>query len=174
MIKHQKYLRIQQINRRKIILQEDFHDKLSYLSQDVVHFAELTINQVLEFHGHFFANFSNEYATWLLKYFELEGKTTLKKLSTGQKKKVQIVAALASQTELLLIDEITAVLDPEARYRLFKLLLEYREKRSKTIVVATNIVEDLKDRVDRFLFINNHSITVEPSTVLNHLFHYDR
>ncbi|CAO5682118.1 MAG: Ribosome-associated ATPase [Holosporales bacterium] len=149
------------------------HPQISYLSQDIVHYGELRIDEILRLHSHFFKNYSKDYEKWLLKYFELEPDIALKKLSTGQKKKVQIISSLASQTELLLIDEITAVLDPEARHKFFKLLLEFKDKRSKTILIATNIVEDLKERVDRFIYINNNHVTVEPSTVLNTIFHYD-
>ena len=89
-------------------------------------------------------------------------------LSTGQQKKVQFVAGLATQPQLIIVDEVTAVLDPIGRRTFFKQLLKWKEERNCTILLATNIAEDLPGNVDRAIFLKDKkTIEIEPNQVLN-------
>jgi ABC-type multidrug transport system ATPase subunit len=65
---------------------------------------------------------------------------------------VQIVGALAAKPELVLIDEITAVLDIVGRRKLLDYLREENRARGLTVILATNIIEDL-DRVATHLLL---------------------
>jgi ABC-2 type transport system ATP-binding protein len=90
--------------------------------------------------------------------FQLDLKFKIGGLSTGQKRRVQITVALASRPKILIIDEITAVLDPDARKIFFDLLQNVNSNYGTAIILATNIVEDLKDKVKDVFFICDHSI----------------
>ena len=81
----------------------------------------------------------------------------LYQLSLGQKARVQIIAALASETKLLVIDEITAVLDPMARAE-FTSLLKKEAQTGRTIFMATNIPGDSEIEADRVLCIKNYQV----------------
>lgn len=131
-----------------------------YLSQDVSIKGDVSIGDFLKFHSSFYPNYSQVEEAHLLEVFELRKDQKIGSLSTGQQKKVQIIAGFSAIPKLIIIDEITAVLDPETRDKFFKELLNVKEKYKASILLATNIAEDLVDRADRVLFIENRQAVV--------------
>lgn len=126
-----------------------------YLSQDVSIKGDVTIKEFLKFHSAFYKNYSHELQNHLLNVFDLKPDQKVGVLSTGQQKKVQVVAGLSTQPKLIIIDEITAVMDPETRDIFFRELLKVKSQIGSSILLATNIAEDLVDRADKVLFIEN-------------------
>ena len=73
-------------------------------------------------------------------------------LSTGQYIKLLLVMFLASDLQIYILDEVTAVLDPESRKKFYKLISEL-SKDGKSFIVATNIESDFDDYVENILHI---------------------
>lgn len=63
------------------------------------------------------------------------------------------ITALAANTPLIIVDEITAVLDPETRFLFFSTLKETVKTKNTSIILATNIAEDLINIANRVLFL---------------------
>lgn len=147
---------------------------ICFLSQDSVLKGSLTVEQYLKFYASLYPTYSVEQEGKLLRYFSLEKKIQIGALSTGQKKKVQAVGALSTFPKLILIDEITAVLDPETRDQLFKILLHLKEQNGLSIVLATNIAEDLINRADRVLFIDKGEAAVHAPSEIFKLFQVEK
>lgn len=143
---------------------------VTYISQEVTAKEDLTVEQFLRFNQFFYPNYSTDEEGQLLKLFSLDKSERIGALSLGQKRRVHIVAALASMPKLLLIDEITAVLDPEARHLFFNILEKYNKERKTTIVLATNITDDLKGRVQSLLYVDRGIIVRHPHTKIDELF----
>lgn len=159
------------INDLDLLLSNGEHlEDIVYLSQDVNLNGNFEIDTFLKFNAPFYKNYSLELEKEMLTYFGLNRESKIGSLSTGQQKKVQIVAALAAQTQILIIDEITAVLDPEARFLFFKKLNELKKTKNKTILIATNIAEDLKNTVDKILFIEDEGNRIIKPTEIDNLF----
>ncbi|MGC9197090.1 MAG: energy-coupling factor ABC transporter ATP-binding protein [Syntrophobacteraceae bacterium] len=90
------------------------------------------------------------------------------KLSGGEKKKVALAAVMATNPEVLLLDEPTAALDPRTERWLVDMLIELG-KFGKTIITATHhldIVEEISDRA--IIFGEDHRIVANgpPSDLL--------
>lgn len=70
------------------------------------------------------------------------------RLSTGQKRTVQIAAALIVRPDLLLLDEPSAGLDAEARIALTSVLQKFRERGGAVLMASHNLreVEDMAER----------------------------
>jgi ABC-type multidrug transport system ATPase subunit len=89
----------------------------------------------------------------LIELFELKdvADSTLTSLSTGQRKKVCLSAALISEAQVMLLDEpFAGGLDPGGILALKRVLLHLRDSRKATVVLATpvpELVEDLADRI---------------------------
>lgn len=128
---------------------------VAFLSQDVNLKGAITIRNFLDFHGGFHDNYNKDLEEHLLKVFELQEDSKIGALSLGQQKKVQVVSGIACLPKLILIDEITAVLDPETRVMFFREIESYRRNFPCAVILATNIAEDLVERVDSILFIKN-------------------
>ncbi len=141
-----------------------------FLSQDVGIKGSVTIRQFLDFHAEFYPQYSGEEEGRLLKVFNLDPEQKVGALSTGQQKKVQVVAAFSTCPKLILIDEITAVMDPETRKIFFRELERIREKYSAAILLATNIAEDLVERCEKIIFIQDKKSSVHSPDEISKLF----
>nr|XP_061810387.1 nod factor export ATP-binding protein I-like [Nerophis lumbriciformis] len=70
------------------------------------------------------------------------------KLSKGQKRRVQLIQALAHRPALLLLDEPTDGLDPLARDLVFGLLAEHLAESPTTALISTHLVHELEGLAD--------------------------
>lgn len=148
----------------------DFLREVSFLSHDVQLNGIQRIEDFLNFHAFFYPNYSIKIQNELLDYFELDPKKKISEHSTGQQKKIQIIAGLAAQTKLIIVDEVTAVLDPETRKKFFDVLTLHCKEYKKTIILATNVVEDLKVCSSKILFIKKGYATIHDPSEINSLF----
>jgi ABC-2 type transport system ATP-binding protein len=144
--------------------------KIAFLSQDVSLKGNLSIEEFIQFQRVFYPDFSQTEYQRLLSVFGLDPMTKIGALSTGQQKKVQIIAGLSSSPELIIIDEITAVLDPETRDIFFNELQKIKSQKGTAIILATNIAEDLMGRADRVLFIQNKEVQFHNPEEIEKLF----
>lgn len=133
---------------------------ISFLSHDVQLAGGQKIYEFLNFHSFFYENYSKDIEKELLEFFNIDPGQSIFKLSTGQQKKIQIIAGLSANTKLVIIDEVTAVLDPETRARLFIKLHEHSKKMNKTIILATNLLEDLEIYADKILYVHDSTASV--------------
>jgi polar amino acid transport system ATP-binding protein len=85
-----------------------------------------------------------------------------RQLSGGQKQRVAIVRALMMHPEILLLDEITAALDPEMVREVLQVVLELA-KEGNTMVIVTHEMEFAKAVADRVLFMDE-GVIIEEST----------
>ena len=85
-----------------------------------------------------------------------------RQLSGGQKQRVAIVRALCMHPEILLLDEITAALDPEMVREVLEVVLSLARAGS-TMVIVTHEMNFARAIADRILFIENGEV-VEEST----------
>lgn len=85
-----------------------------------------------------------------------------RQLSGGQKQRVAIVRALLMHPEVLLLDEITAALDPEMVREVLQVVLELA-KTGMTMIIVTHEMEFAKAVADRIVFLDKGKI-VEEST----------
>ncbi len=75
-------------------------------------------------------------------------------LSGGQRQRVLLARALATDPELLLLDEPTAGIDPEAARGILDLLRTLRETRGVSIWMVTHHVDAVAGRADRTLVVS--------------------
>lgn len=159
------------------VLNEDPHalnrknkNQIVFLSQDVSLKGNLTISEFLKFHSTFYPDYSKKDEAQLLEAFSLSGDQKVGSLSTGQQKKVQVVAGFSTCPKLIIIDEITAVMDPETRDIFFQELLKVKNKYGSATLLATNIAEDLIHRADKVVFIADKKAHIHESNQILHLF----
>ncbi len=78
-------------------------------------------------------------------------------LSGGQKQRVAIARALAMEPEILLLDEVTAALDPEMVREVLDVILDLA-KEGKTMVIVTHEMQFARAVADRVLFFDGGNI----------------
>jgi len=85
-----------------------------------------------------------------------------RQLSGGQKQRVAIVRALIMHPEILLLDEITAALDPEMVREVLDVVLSLA-KEGRTMLIVTHEMAFAKAVADRVIFLENGKIVEEGS-----------
>lgn len=145
-------------------------ERVSYISQDVQIKENLTIEKFLKFHAGLYPGHSLERQSELMELFNLDLGKKIGSLSTGAKKRVQIVSAFAIEPTLIVVDEITATLDPQGRVFFFELLKEVVETNRASVLIATNITSDLKENIDRLYFLKDTLISEKPVSEMDSLF----
>ncbi len=83
-----------------------------------------------------------------------------RQLSGGQKQRIAITRALLMHPEVLLLDEITAALDPEMVSEVLQVVLELA-KSGMTMVIVTHEMEFAKAVADRIIFLDKGEIVEE-------------
>lgn len=124
-----------------------------YLSEKMEVPVYWKIGDYLEFHKHFYPNYSIELEKQYMDEYKIKSSTSFRSLSAGENKRAQIVAALASNPQLILIDEITAVLDIVGRQK-FMGHLSNLAQRGCTVVMATNILENIEHFTSHLILLN--------------------
>jgi lipooligosaccharide transport system ATP-binding protein len=129
--------------------------------------AELTVRQNLEVYGRYFG-MSREAvrakATELLAFAQLTDRQNdeVEPLSGGMKRRLSIVRSLVNDPELLLLDEPTTGLDPQARHLLWDRL--YRLKRQGvTQLITTHYMDEAEQLCDRLVVMDGGLIVAEGS-----------
>lgn len=81
-----------------------------------------------------------------------------KKLSLGQKKKVLLIRSLLDNSNIFILDEPVANLDPTARLQFFKELKRNQLKKGVTIFISTHVISEIQDYIDSATFIRKGQI----------------
>ncbi len=103
-----------------------------------------------------------ERANELLKFFQLEEKkeVLIGQLSTGMKRRLILARALINNPQLLLLDEPTTGLDPQARHLVWD-EIRTLHKKGVTIILTTHYMEEAAQLCDRTLIMDNGKIIEE-------------
>jgi ABC-2 type transport system ATP-binding protein len=147
----------------------ELHRRLAYVPGDVVLWPHLTGGEVIDLLGRLRGGLDTGKRARLLEQFDLDPTKKGRTYSKGNRQKVALVAALASNVELLILDEPTAGLDPlmEAQFR--KCIEEDRDN-GRTVLLASHILAEVEALCDRISIVRKGK-TVETGTLaqLRHL-----
>ncbi len=128
---------------------------------------ELTVQENLWIYGRYFGLSRGEVrsrTTELLDFAQLtdRAKSKVEPLSGGMKRRLTIARSLISRPEILLLDEPTTGLDPQARHVLWDRL--FRLKRSGvTLVLTTHYMDEAEQLCDRLVVMDHGKIVAEGS-----------
>jgi ABC-2 type transport system ATP-binding protein len=145
------------------------HRRLAYVPGDVTLWPTLTGGEVIDLLGRLRGGLDAKRREELLQRFELDPTKKARAYSKGNRQKVALVAALASDAELLLLDEPTAGLDPLME-AMFRQTAEEERSRGRTVLLSSHILSEVEALCDRVTIIRAGR-TVESGTLaeLRHL-----
>jgi ABC-2 type transport system ATP-binding protein len=147
----------------------ELHRRLAYVPGDVMLWPNLTGGEVIDLLGRLRGGLDAKRRADLLVRFDLDPTKKGRTYSKGNRQKVALVAALASNVELLLLDEPTAGLDPlmEASFRD---LIAADADDGRTVLLASHILAEVEALCDRISIVRDGRIVESGSMAeLRHL-----
>lgn len=130
---------------------------ISYLP-DKMYFADwMRVMDLMDFFEDFYADFDRTKAEEMCDTLGISIKDKIKKLSKGNKEKVQLILVMSRKAKLYLLDEPIAGVDPAARdFILDTILNNYNEE--GTVLISTHLIADIERILDEVIFIQKGSI----------------
>ena len=127
----------------------------------------LTVEENLYIYGRYFGlskKFIRPKIEELLDFAQLADKRDVKveALSGGMKRRLTIARALVSEPEILMLDEPTTGLDPQARHILWDRLFRLKEQ-GVTLLITTHYMDEAEQLCDRLMVMDKGSIMAEDS-----------
>jgi len=150
----------------------EIHKKIAYVPGDVYLWPNLsggeTIDLFLKLHG----AINQEKRDQLIKKFDLNPKKKVRSYSKGNRQKIALIAALATEAELYIFDEPTSGLDPLME-AVFQEEVKALKAAGKAIILSSHILSEVEKLADRVAVIRKGEI-VETGTLddLRHLIRY--
>jgi len=129
--------------------------------------TELSVTENLLVYGRYFGLPRAEVrrrAAELLAFAQLEDKarSRIDDLSGGMKRRLTIARALINEPRILLLDEPTTGLDPQARHVLWDRLFRLKEQ-GTTLVLTTHYMDEAEQLCDRLIVVDHGRIMAEGS-----------
>lgn len=110
-----------------------------------------------------FENWDEDFAQRLIKEFRVPEKTTIKKMSRGQKSAVGVIIGLASRAPLTVFDEPYMGLDAVARQLFYDRLLQDYSENPRTIVLSSHLIDEIAHLLEHVVVIDQGKIMVDES-----------
>jgi ABC-2 type transport system ATP-binding protein len=146
------------------------HRRLAYVPGDVTLWPNLSGGEVIDLLGELRGGLSRKRRADLLDSFELDPRKKGRAYSKGNRQKVALVAAFASDVELLILDEPTSGLDPLMEEVFREVIREERRRGDRTVLLSSHILSEVEALCDRVTIIRDGR-AVETGTLagLRHL-----
>src|SRR6266536_1069825 len=141
------------------------HRRLAYVPGDVVLWPTLTGGEIIDLLGRLRGGLDRKRRAELLERFDLDPTKKGRDYSKGNRQKVALVAALAADVELLLLDEPTAGLDPLME-AVFRETGEEARRAGRSVLLSSHILAEVEALCDRVSIIRNGR-TVESGTLVD-------
>ncbi|MEU9416249.1 ABC transporter ATP-binding protein [Streptomyces sp. NPDC051000] len=145
------------------------HRRIAYVPGDVTLWRNLSGGEVIDLHGRLRGGLDRARRAELIDRFELDPTKKGRTYSKGNRQKVALVAAFASDAELLILDEPTSGLDPLMEEVFHSCVNEVRAA-GRTVLLSSHLLGEVEALCDRISIIRKGR-TVETGTLtdLRHL-----
>jgi lipooligosaccharide transport system ATP-binding protein len=129
--------------------------------------TELTVRENLEMYARYFdipGDVARTRTDELLEFVQLSerAKDQVEPLSGGMKRRLTIARALINEPELIIFDEPTTGLDPQARHLLWDRLYRLKQ-RGATLIITTHYMDEAEQLCDHLVVMDKAKIVAEGS-----------
>ena len=142
--------------------QHELHQLIGLSLQETRFMDKLTAYETMRL----FASFYKLDTTRVDEVFALIGLEEKKKayvnnLSGGQRQRLALGVALLNQPKILLLDEPTTGLDPNARREIWNILLDLKKGQNTSLILTSHYMEEAEYLCDRIVIMNQGEILTE-------------
>ena len=149
----------EEVNRKNVEIKK----KISFVTQHISLRKDMTVMEVMELTGRLYGLPGKEIKKRALQLLEYTGiadkkKNTARGMSGGQQRKLMIARALLTDPEILVLDEPTVGLDPQARRKVWDMLISLKLK-GLTLLLTTHYIDEAESVCDRVAFISGGKVS---------------
>ena len=138
--------------------------RIAYLAEGHPLYRWMTIRQAVEFTRAFYERWNQHLLDQILDHFELSPKRRIRRLSRGQQAQVALALAVATDPEVLILDDPTLGLDTVVRRDFLESLIQIIQRRGRTILFSSHILGDVERVADRIGVIVDGVLRVDCPT----------
>ncbi len=141
--------------------------RLGVVPQEDTLDTELTVSENLLIYGRYFGlsrDVIRDRAGRLLAFVELSDRSgdRVESLSGGMKRRLTVARSLINEPEILLLDEPTTGLDPQARHALWDRLFRLKQQ-GVTLVLTTHYMDEAEQLCDRLVVMDGGRVAAQGS-----------
>ncbi|EFH81353.1 ABC transporter ATP-binding protein [Ktedonobacter racemifer] len=135
--------------------------RIGFVAQERPLYRSFSVKDTLTLGRKLNTTWDNDLAERTLARLDISLKTTVGKLSGGQRALLALVMALAKRPRLLLLDEPFANVDPLARRELVRLFMDAVASNGASVVISSHHIADLEIICDRLVLLSQGQVKVE-------------
>ena len=142
--------------------EDELHRIIGLSLQETRFMDKLRVSETLQLFAGFF-NLGKDRVNEIIEIVGLEEKrrSYVVNLSGGQRQRLAIGIALLNDPSILLLDEPTTGLDPNARREIWEILMKLKEKAETSMILTTHYMEEAENLCDYIVIIDNGVILKE-------------
>jgi len=118
--------------------------RIGYVPQNQASFNWMRVEQMLNYTSAFYSHWNSEKVNALIREWDLDRFAKISNLSEGERQKLAIIQAMGHDPDIFIFDEPVASLDPVARRKFIKQLIEMNVNENNTVLFSTHITSDLE------------------------------
>lgn len=122
---------------------------------------QASLDDTAAFYARLYPNWSRKRYAELCNIFPIDSKSKIGNMSKGMQRQAAVIAALSTQPDYLLLDEIFDGLDPVMRQLLKKILSNDVGDRGMTVIIASHNLRELEDLCDHVGLLHKGGVILE-------------
>ncbi len=147
---------------KKISFRDDAYKKeIGFIAEESIFYSWMSIKELLSFNASFYPKWNAPKANEYLEKFSLDPKTRIRNLSRGMKLKIGLIVTLATEPELLILDDPTSGLDVPTRHDFLKEVIKELSEAGTTILFSTHIVHEIEGIIDNLGILRFGSLILD-------------
>lgn len=123
----------------------------------------LNLLSIISDYKQMFDSFDMEFATKLLKYFELKPTLKYHHLSQGMASVFNFICALSCRTKLTMFDEPILGMDVSVRKAVYEILLRDYTEHPRTIIISSHLISEIEGIISDIIFLDNGKLVIQDS-----------
>ena len=148
---------------KRISDSENEKEKIFYVPDDIYFVANSTMDKMAKFYAGFYPNFNYDTYNKLVEVFGLNPKKRLNGFSKGMQRQAEMVLAMSTRPEVLLLDESFDGLDPAKRALMRELIIEYANETGASVIISSHNLHELENMCDHVGLINGKKLVINTS-----------
>lgn len=129
-------------------------EKICFIRKDTRFSSLLTVKGLFNDMKHHYPKWDNYYAFTLLRHFNIKMTNNVNSLAANKRKILLGICSLASRANITLYNDPVVDVDIKDRYDFYNFLYEHHQRYPRTIIIATDYIDEISYMFDKVLFLD--------------------